>query len=543
MATVAEKIDRFGPRIADCCLLLVGLVATVLFSGRFCLTVSQQLTARYDIMYESPQAASIDLARAGTNLYSPAVYNGPPFILTMYTPGYPLVAGLLPAEVENPFLAGRLVSLAAALAVAAAIALVACTAGDRPAAVVLPALFFALPVVTTHAVMVRQDLLAVACAAVAIAVLTGCGQARRDSAVTADGDDATATNTSGYQPHLAALTTGVLVVAAVLVKQSAVAAGLAGLWFLGRWHRRLLPTFLVGVSLPALAFLAWVVGVAGNGFWFSTVTAVRQEITVGWLAHILLAFCAEPVVSLGLLVVALSCGARTAIRRGWLPDDCSPALPPRPTTPGFAFLCTATAVLLLTAGKEGASINYAIEPWTAAMLWLAESRRYLLPTWWLKLAAATCLTAALFGQLAGAGWNRYSLGSTAEHQLKLNSYRTEILTRYARHGVRVDRVINLVMPQFATAVRIPQQLNDPFLYRFLWSGGRLSQQAIGRCLTEGYYDVVVMADSYGRGEPDSRTRLRQLVDARYQPFFQDSFGLVHLRPRPPAAPEQADRRE
>jgi hypothetical protein len=109
------------------------------------------------------------------------------------------------------------------------------------------------------------------------------------------------------------------------------------------------------------------------------------------------------------------------------------------------------------------------------------------------------------------------------------------MTRYAREGIDMSRVISLEMPQFATTLRIPPHLSDPFLYRHLWSNGLLDPGPMVASLARGYYDVVVTSKAFGRGPPEIRTELRRLVEAGYRPLFVDSFGLVHHVRREAAA--------
>jgi hypothetical protein len=93
-------------------LVLVALAIIVPIGWRFANVAYHQLYFPFDLCFETPNLATIKLIKDGWNPYSPDVYNGMPFILTMYTPLYHDLVALLPVARSNPFFYGRLVSAA-----------------------------------------------------------------------------------------------------------------------------------------------------------------------------------------------------------------------------------------------------------------------------------------------------------------------------------------------------------------------------------------------------------------------------------------------
>src|SRR5207248_6379023 len=69
------------------------------------------LRAPFDLVFESPNLATIKSLGNGINVYDPSFFNGPPFIFTLYTPLYHLICAAMPMSAANPFLVGRLVAL------------------------------------------------------------------------------------------------------------------------------------------------------------------------------------------------------------------------------------------------------------------------------------------------------------------------------------------------------------------------------------------------------------------------------------------------
>jgi hypothetical protein len=237
---------------------------------------------------------------------------GPIFVAANYPPLFFQVAGL-----ADPFLAGRLASVGAALFVAVAIFRVAQARAGAAIAAVLAACWLACVPVAVWAPAVKPDLVAIA---FTVGAVLAAHERRR--------------------PGLA----GVLIALAIWTKPTAALPALALAIYLVR-ERQLLARCVVGVvaTSAAVLVLAW-----------SDPRAIFEHV-VSWNA---LTWHADRAVLLAILFVVVF----------GIPS-LSYALT-RPSGAPAAYLCAAIGVVVL-GGREGASLNYVLDLVAATVLGLA----------------------------------------------------------------------------------------------------------------------------------------------------------------------------
>lgn len=153
------------PLIVRLCTLLVvvGLVAAAgAYLASFAAHAWLLTTYPYPLDYgEGPLLTQVRMLWAGTpvwDLYrSPAA---PPYTIVNYPPTYPLLVAMVSLPLQNVLLAGRLVSLFAAVGCVGAVVLLATPRGTRPPprTVALALLFLTIPIVREWSVFLRVDM-------------------------------------------------------------------------------------------------------------------------------------------------------------------------------------------------------------------------------------------------------------------------------------------------------------------------------------------------------------------------------------------------
>lgn len=319
--------------------LAVVLAASAAFFLRHAATM---LLFAYPLDYgEGPLLAQISLLRAGTPIWR--VYADPaqpPFVVVNYPPFYLLATWLLSVPLGSALLAGRLVSLLAALACVPALWLLALPrrAGQLPLLLtgMVALAWLALPIVREWAVLMRVDMLGVALG------LWGVLLARRGA--------------DGNRAALAGAAT--LLLLSLFTKPSLIAApGAVVVWLLLRdWRRGLwFGGLLGGAGVLLVALLQWA---SGGWFWLHAVEANANT----WEAALAYGFWRDQALIHGPLMLAGVLAGALTVWRGW-------------RTPGHAATLPVlyTAFGLLTAlgvGKVGAYANYFLELY-AGLIWLA----------------------------------------------------------------------------------------------------------------------------------------------------------------------------
>jgi hypothetical protein len=155
-----------APLLARVLVALAALVVAGLSAGRAVPVSRDQLSAPFDIQYETPNLRTIELVRAGRSPYAPEVYAQPPFWITLYTPLYHGVVASLPADASNPYFTGRAVGLVCTLI--AALAMAWAGRASPWSALLLVGAFFLVRPVTQNAALLKNDTLGLACSVLAV---------------------------------------------------------------------------------------------------------------------------------------------------------------------------------------------------------------------------------------------------------------------------------------------------------------------------------------------------------------------------------------
>jgi len=466
-------------------LWLAGLLVAGLAAVRTVSVSGDQLAARFDILYETPNLRTVELIRAGRNVYSPQVYAEPPFWITVYTPLYHHVVARLPADPDNPYFTGRLVGLCCTLAAAACIAL--CGRASPGAALLFMGAFFLVRPVTQNAALLKNDTLGLACSA--LAVLCAARAPQRRAWI--------------LPASLAALL-------ALSSKQSFLAAPLSCGAFLLLRERRAGLAFLTLTGLLALlalglARLAW-----GPGFFFSVAEALRNPLTWQQFSEQWAAMLRQPVFVGLLLLFGAGLSAqlwreRLAALRG---------------SPLALYALASLALLVATVGKLGSNTNYFIEPALAIAMWLAASARAQRAGAWRSLAraaGAALLAAAALLEVRLAEPPDYSVAGHPAKE-RFHAALEDLAGRMRAQGPPQPRVLNLAFAGLAWPLPGEILISDPFLYFLLWEQGKLPRKPVAELLRRREVDGVLAPVGLRPGPgPMPHPGIFQALFAGYRP--------------------------
>jgi len=253
----------------------------------------------------------------------------PPFVVSVYTPLYPMLLATLIGTGLDGFLAGRLLTLAAVLCSA----LVIGASGVRrtgTVAVVAALLFLLDPLQFPWSIVVRPDALAVLLSVVSV-VIVGKGGERR-----------------------AVWRAVPLLVAAVFTKQSAIAAPAAVLVTLLVRRPRAGWLFAAALGGAVAAILAAAQIATSGQFLFHTVAANANPFEIGRVASLWTAFLRGHAPEAVVLLLLLA-------RAGW-----------QRNMSVFSLYAAFAWVVAIGAGKVGSDFNYFVEPIAALALLAAH---------------------------------------------------------------------------------------------------------------------------------------------------------------------------
>jgi hypothetical protein len=350
----ATIFDGVAWALAGALALLV--VAELVF---FVIHAAHLLRYPYPLDYgEGPLLAQVKLLLAGTPIWHLYADPGqPPYAVVNYPPGYQLLAALLAWAIGDPLLAGRLISLGAALA---AVALLWALTHEpraldgrrlrrwRPWSLVLRPLivlaFLALPIVREWSDLMRVDLLGV-CLGLGGLLLVQRAVGRKR-----------------------VLWAALLLLLSLYVKPSLLAAPAAALvWLFFRDRRRAL---ILGALLAVGGGLLFALLYAASGGWFainiltSNANDWQRRLAYGfWHDQLLILWPLAAAAVLGLL-------ARRLQERWRAAPACADASADRCLLPLYYTLFG--ALTAVGVGKVGAYANYFLE-FYAGLIWLAAA--------------------------------------------------------------------------------------------------------------------------------------------------------------------------
>jgi len=478
-------------------LVLAALIA-LFFLGRLANVTYRQLLCPYDLLYESPALSTMHVIRAGMNPYAPSTYAQPPFVITLYTPLYHYLVAALPQWPGNPWLVGRLVTLIATALAAALLVVIGYRRVPWLVSLALLAIYLAFWPVSPNAVFLKNDSLALLLGGAAVVLLYR-GAGRRWAMILA----------------------GVLCVMAVAAKQSYIASTLACLVYLLLSNRRMLGWFAISATVAGLAFLLIITLVWGNGFWFSTIGALRHPISFSWGSDQFIRLFQQPLswAALSLPLVLLWRMARSQPASRLI------------ESPFLIYLGCALLIVLLTIWNTGSGSNYFMEPLLAAFMWIVYALGSLdfpnatdRTTW----AALIVLVACCAAEPLVAQQTDYTF---ADDQ-KANVARA--LNPLLRQDVRAlgytdPLILNLTSHVFTYVLGGRPVLSDPYGYLLMWSGGTLDLNPMLQSITDHTYDIIVLPSTWLDAPvlPPVEYRITAAILHAYRPA-RKTVGLVYF---------------
>jgi hypothetical protein len=463
MGNAQLRQSIWGARNKLCGLLALILVGLAL--ARLIGVIAAQLVVPFDLVFETPTLSVVQFLKMGGDPYSPEVYAQLPFVTTVYTPLYSLLASLLPMSDANPFLWARLLSMCAMLGAGAALLSAGGGGGRRLLPWLAFACFFSLWPVVSNTAFAKNDPLALCFSAWAVVMVAH----SRGSAVRV-------------------VSAALLCSLAIATKQSYVAAPAACLLHLAVADGRGARVFAFSLSVVLLAMAGVASWVWGQGFWFSVLVSPSNPVLASNAWAVSSEMLRQPLFVF-LLCVSLWLAARALAGDRLRSFERSPYL---------LYLVFSAAVAAATVGKAGASTNYFFEFALAQLLWavfwLRERSLSSLLVGKLGLAVFGGLLLCLALQLGIAERRDYSFVSSQRVERRSARSR-EILRHVASLGLESPRLLNPFTSLDTFSVlgpREPVYLNDPFHYRLLWEAGKLSYAPLVQSIEDRFFDVVLL---------------------------------------------------
>ena len=437
-------------------------VSMVLLS-RLTTVCQDQLTAHFDLVWESPGLGTVNLIRDGKNPYDPKIYADQPFIITIYTPLYFYLVALLPEDPNNPFFHGRLVSCLAMLLAAGTLFVVDLKQRILPVAFFAFGIYFSFYPVVSNTAFLKCDPLALCFSAIALVVIYNFRDQR-------------------WAPIVASL----MCILSLATKQSYISAAVAITVYLALTRRRQLVLFLGASAVFSILFVLFANSVWGEGFWFSTVTALRQEMSFQHGMDILGKMYHQPTF-IGLLALTglVTYGSYQQRKIDIFRES-----------PYLLFVLASMTVLLLTIWKYGASTNYFFEFILAQLMWFAFTVRKEPAEFFLnrtQLTAAITLLALCVMQFLFANELDYSFASDATKKKRARDYES-MRSDIASLGIADPVILNPFSHRHTYSLSPRGCVNDHFLYRHLWKDGILDIQTMISTVVHQQYDVIMVPE-------------------------------------------------
>jgi len=487
----------------DRLVLIAALV--VLASGlwRMQTVVRWQLNAPFDLVFESPNLATIKALDRGINVYHPDYFNAPPFVFTLYTPLYHWICAALPSHPSNPFWTGRLVALGFLTFTLAGVWW-ATRARHSSLALLTMGLFLLLHPVTGNAAFLKNDSTALFFSVLALLLVR-----------------------HGERSHRHLLGAAFCCVLAIAAKQVYVSASAACLLFLALQHRPAAWRFGLYYLLFAATGAVVAQGWWGSGFWFCVLNAPRMPFDAVQFSSQWGLMLRQPVfvVLMGSWLWLVLAGLRQGRKADWM------------IHPFFFHFLFAGAVLLLTVGKPGSSTNYFIEPSLAAVLSLGTIALSLPKRPWGRPALAVLCVMATFWELASARTRDYAFADPPFLSWRQQFHDALVADAHAlAPEARPLRVLNLATASTFYDWPGETSVNDPFLYSLLWKHGVLDPKPLQQLLGARAYDLVVFRNGAAPGlEANGLGQIMVTLQEGYRPLPSES--LFHYWIRRPGGPD------
>ena len=452
-------------RLLGSAILLIMVAVVVLLSFQRLQTVLvDHLSTRYDLGIESHNLATIRLLQQGKPIYAREFFDGVPFIITIYNPLYFFLTATLPQSETNPFIAGRIVSLVAAVFTLTLFFLPGRFYGNsrgRLFSLLMVCLILLLPIYLECAVYMHPDMLAVFFSALAVVTLE---------------------KPNGNTRVVLAALFAFLGFAA---KQNFVAAMAACFLYLLFADRRRAALFALATGAFLLSFFVLVQQVWGGGYWFSIFFSVLRHPTFLSLAvERLSELSRQPMFSLLVMLVAASLLYCLVSKKKTALID----------SPYFLYVEVAGVLPLISLGKVGGETNYYLEFAVAASLWIvfffSRYEEELVPKTVPVFLAALVLGAVLEVTLTEPSAylltkEQHNLYYTYDVPGKVKAEIEDLAPTDDRYLVLNAHVM---LPFFRETY-----FNDPYNYFLMWNSGILDPKPMVQAVEKQVFSIILFA--------------------------------------------------
>jgi hypothetical protein len=453
--SAAHLLAALALTVACCVFFRLGSVAV------------DHLIARFDLVYETPNLATVRAIRSGLKIYDPEVYGDVPFIITMYTPAYHLLVAHLPQVKGHPFLTGRLVSMCFMLLAGCILFL----PGRPERSAIIPILalaaFFCIRPVVSNTAFLRNDSMALFFSVLSVTIVAG-----RQSGT--------------GRTTLAALTASL----AFLSKQSYLTGGVSCFLYLALTDRKQAAVFAgcVAACVGAAFATAWAF-CGGQGVWFSLFVAPRNPLSEAVFLRNWVAMVSQPVFLLLLTMATLTVLAAIA-RAGLRAFTGSPFL---------IYWAVALFTALPVTAKVGAETNNFFDLSLASLLWLVYCLRSATPASLVRsdrlgTLLTFCMAVALELLLAPPYSCRFVDRRTGAER---DNHIREVRSDLSRLGMNRPLILNLSDHWITYSITDCCYVNDPVLYSVLWEDGVLSKSKLIESIKDKKYDLIILSRKDG----------------------------------------------
>lgn len=443
-------------------ILALIFVVTLASLSRVLLVARDQLSAPFDLTFETPNLCTVQSIQQGKHIYDPATYQDIPFILTIYTPAYHYLVSWLPKHPNNRFFTGRIVAMVFMILASGCLFFPQDLKKDLGFSILALACFFLIHDIVSHTVFLRNDSMALFFSAAAV-VCAEKAIKRRWQIVTAS----------------------ILGFTAFVSKQSFLAATASCFVYLFLKDRRDALFFGLLSLFLCTAFLLFAQFHWGQGFWFSVFVAPRNPFILDNFIENWLHMLKQPVFVFMLLATSVTLSHLVIARKWNLILD----------GPYLIYLLLAAIVLLSTVGKEGGNVNYFFEPVLASLLWLVFYVKKAYPQNKPSLVLVMLVLVGLSASLEFAFAKRSDYSFT-------NPQRTSKMEKYIAHvkgevfGLQPSssKVLNLAWAGLTFELQDDPVMNDLYLYSILWNTGVLSHKPLMKRIVNQDFDVIVLRE-------------------------------------------------
>ncbi len=439
---------------------LIFIFITFVFLFRLFGIIPDYLGAPFDLTYETPNLSTIKLIQAGENPYDPSTYSKAPFIITIYTPLYHYIVASLPIFDSNPFFFGRVVSMIAMFLAAFALFYVNKKNESQYLPIIAFGIFFSMWSITKNTAILKNDPLALLFSVYAIII------------------------TYKSQSPKAIIVAAVLSIFAILSKQSYVSASATCFLYLFISHRKSFFIYFLSMFILSLSFILVASTIWGEGFWFSTIDALRQNLSFQQGVFIWKKVLRQPA-----FCFIFSVSSLTAYL--YLKKDTSKAFQ---ESPYLIYMIISFTVLLLTIWKPGSADNYFHEFILSQFIWIVFAFRNKLSAYFIEpipfiivaILIICCIYEFSFSQ-------RSDYSSVDKKLITLKTYKYQRMKKDVDSlNIKDPLILDLESPVHMYNLTKNITLNDPYHYKMLWHDGILSYYPLVESIEKQYFDIIML---------------------------------------------------